>query len=292
MPSSQSPVIDGAFTDDVIPAFLSAIMNEPALPKIVSLQSFDAESSSYHAILKALAAHGGEQLMLSKSLRAVATRQFGIKSSGSTRKKLRQDWNRLCTLGAVDTVNDRTPAGVQQAFETFLSLEAGSWKGAQGTALLSDPKDAAFVRRMIAALVEQGSASVALLRVDGRAIAAQVLMYCGSTAYTWKTAFDAEFARYSPGLLLIDKVAELLFSTPGIDAINSCSVAASFMAQLWSGRRKMADLLINVSAEKSIGFTLEVGRRRGFVRLRDLRDRLRKANWVPTRKKATFVATR
>ncbi len=31
------------------------------------------------------------------------------------------------------------------------------------------------------------------------------------------------------------------------------------MAQLWSGRRKMADLLINVSAEKSIGFTLEVG---------------------------------
>ena len=39
----SSPVIDGAFTDDVIPAFLSAIMNEPALPKIVSLQSFDAD---------------------------------------------------------------------------------------------------------------------------------------------------------------------------------------------------------------------------------------------------------
>jgi GNAT acetyltransferase-like protein len=288
----SSPVIDGALIDDVIPAFLSAIAEDRTLPKIVSLQSFDAESASYHAILKALAAQGGRQLKFSEFARAVVTREFGVKRSGSTRKKLRQDWNRLSALGAVDTVNDRTPAGVRQAFETFLNLEARSWKGKEGTALLSHAKDAAFVRRLIGTLVEQGNASVALLRVDGRAVAAQVLMYCGSTAYTWKTAFDVDFAKYSPGALLVDKVTEDLFSVPGIDAIDSCSAEGSFMAQLWTGRRKLVDLLVKVSAEKSLGFTLEAGRRRGYRRLRDLRRRLQAADWRPRPRKPALAAPR
>lgn len=287
----SSPVIDDAFIDEVISAFLSAIAGDRTLPKIVSLRSFDAESASYHAILKALAAQGGKRLELSEFARAVVTRDFGVKRSGSTRKKLRQDWNCLCALGAVDIVNDRTPAGVQQAFETFLSLEAGSWKGEEGTALLSDAKDAAFVRRLIGALVEQGGASVALLRVDGRAIAAQVLMYCGSTAYTWKTAFDSEFSRYSPGALLVDKVTEDLFSAPGIDAIDLCSAEGSFMAQLWSGRRKLVDLLVKVSAGQSLGFTLEAGRRQGYRRLRDLRRRLQGGEGQPRPQKAALAVS-
>src|ERR1019366_6893688 len=38
------------------------------------------------------------------------------------------------------------------AFETFLALEKASWKGARGTALLSDSQDAAFVRRLFQSL--------------------------------------------------------------------------------------------------------------------------------------------
>ena len=47
----------------------------------------------------------------------------------------------------VDIVNERTPEAVRQAFEVFLALEAGSWKGTRGTALLCDEKDAGFVRQ-------------------------------------------------------------------------------------------------------------------------------------------------
>ncbi len=60
------------------------------------------------------------------------------KRSGSTAKKLRQDWNRLSALGAVDIANERTPETVREAFEIFLALEAQSWKGQNGTALLCD----------------------------------------------------------------------------------------------------------------------------------------------------------
>ena len=59
-------------------------------------------------------------------------------------------------------------------------MKSASWKGARGTALLCDEEDATFVRRLIGDLAAQGNASVALLRVDGRPIAAQVLLYCGT----------------------------------------------------------------------------------------------------------------
>jgi CelD/BcsL family acetyltransferase involved in cellulose biosynthesis len=286
----SSPVIDPAFIDQVVPAFLAAIEKDPALPNVINLPSFNAESPDHGAIMKALAARGGEQFRFAESARPVVTREFGVKRSGSTRKKLRQDWNRLSALGSVDIVNARAPDAVREAFESFLALEAGSWKGTRGTALLCDERDAGFVRRLIGGLAEQGNASVALLRVDGVAIAAQVLMYCGAMAYTWKTAFNPDYAKYSPGALLIDKITEELFTAPGIDAIDSCSAEGSFMAQLWTGRRKMVDLLIDVGPGKSLDFMMETGRQRGYRQLRDLRNRLRAAIWAPYPRKARLAS--
>ncbi|MDF3808892.1 MULTISPECIES: GNAT family N-acetyltransferase [Rhodopseudomonas] len=271
----SSPVLDPAYADRVMPAFLAAIAADPALPNVVSLRSFNAESPACAALHKLLTENGNPNLTLDQQARPIVTREAGVKRSGSTRKKLRQDWNRLAALGSVELVNDRTQAGVSQALESFLALEAASWKGARGTAILCDRHDTAFVRRLVGELAARGDASVALLCVDGRAIAAQVLMYCGTAAYTWKIGFDAEFAKYSPGALLVDKLTEELFAGPDIMAIDSCSVQASFMAQLWTGRRQMVDLLIAAGPDQTICFALEAGRQRGYYWLRGLRNRLR-----------------
>jgi CelD/BcsL family acetyltransferase involved in cellulose biosynthesis len=287
----SSPVVDPGFADEVIPAFFAAIENSAELPNVVSLKSFDAESPSHSSMLKVFSLRGIEPLMLSETARPFVTREFGVKRSGSTRKKLRQDWNRLSSLGAVDVVNDRNPAGVEQAFETFLAMEKASWKGEQGTALLSDRHDAAFVRRLLHNLAARRDASVALLRVDGVAIAAQVLMYCGSTAYTWKTAYDAKFGKYSPGTLLVDRITEELFAGPDIQAINSCAAEDSFMGQLWAGRRAMVDMLIDIGPGKSLGYRIEAGRLLGYERLRQLRNRLRQRLSPPPRAKSALTAS-
>jgi hypothetical protein len=262
----------------VIAAFFAVIASSRSLPRVVSLPSLDAECPSYPAMRKELASRGIEPLILSETARPFVTPAFGVKRSGSTRKKLRQDWNRLSAIGTVDVVNDRSLDGALRAFESFLALEKASWKGAHGTALLSDPHDAAFVRRLFQNLAAQGNASVALLRVNGEAISAQVLMYCGTTAYTWKTAFDVDYARYSPGALLIDKITDELFAGSGIVAINSCAAEASFMGQLWAGRRSMVDILFDIGPGKSPGYRIEVGRQLGYQRLRSWRDRFR--NWI------------
>lgn len=112
----------------------------------------------------------------------------------------------------------------QPAFETFLAMEKASWKVSRAPRCSPSSHDAVFVRRLLRELAAQGDASVALLRFDGEAIAAQVLMYCGSTAYTWRSASMVRFSKYSPGALLVDRITEELFAGPDIQAINSCAV--------------------------------------------------------------------
>lgn len=270
----SSPVVDFACVEGVIAAFFAVLASSRALPRVVSLPSLDAECPTYPAMRRELASRGIEPLILSQTARPYVTPEFGVKRSGSTRKKLRQDWNRLSALGTVDVVNHRTLDDASQAFESFLALENASWKGERGTALLSNPDDAVFVRRLFHDLAARGDASVALLRVDGKAISAQVLMYCGTTAYTWKTAFDIDYARYSPGALLIDKITDELFASK-IVAINSCAAEASFMGQLWVGRRSMVDMLFDIGPGNSLVYRFEAGRQRGYQRLRRWRDRLR-----------------
>jgi CelD/BcsL family acetyltransferase involved in cellulose biosynthesis len=270
-----NPVIDPEFIEPTVAAFFEAIEREPSLPKVIRLRYLDGNDPSVAFIMRALKSRGAGILSLSESERPYVTKEFGVKHTGSTRKKLRQDWNRLIALGAVDIVNDRAHDAVPHAFETYLTMETASWKGATGTALLCDEEDAIFVRRMIAELAADGSASVALLRVDGRPIAAQVLLYCGTTAYTWKTTFDAAFSKFSPGALLVDKITEQLFAGAGIEAIESCSPEGGFMNQLWEGRRATIDLLADVSAKPSLAFHALVAHARGYALLREWRNQLR-----------------
>jgi CelD/BcsL family acetyltransferase involved in cellulose biosynthesis len=286
----SSPVIDPDYIEAVMPAFFDAIENDPALPNVIQIKFLDGDSDSYRAMTSALGARKSQMLKLSEHARPFLAAASERKRSGSTGKKLRQDWNRLSSVGAVDIANDRTAAAAREAFEVFLELEARSWKGANGTALLSDEDDAAFTRRLIGDLAEHRNASIALLRVDGKPIAAQVLLYSGSMAYTWKTAFDAEFAKYSPGALLVDKVTDELFDTQAITAIESCSLESGFMAQLWTGRRTTVDMLLDVGRSKSFSFTLAAFGERGYAWLRERLHRLRAINW-PALPKRRNVAT-
>jgi hypothetical protein len=274
-----------------MPAFFDAIARSPALPNVIQLKLLDGDSATGHATMTALRARGGQMLTLSERARPFLCGESERKRSGSTGKKLRQDWNRLGALGAVDIANDRTPAGVQSAFEIFLQMEAQGWKGAGGTALLSNEEDTAFTRRLIRDLALRRHASVALLRVDGRPIAAQVLLYSGATAYTWKTAFDVEFAKFSPGALLIDKVTDALFAAD-ITEIESCSPAGSFMESLWTGRRMTVDVLVDVGAQKSASFALFALAERGYAWAREKRDWMRGVSWLPSPKRKNLAVTR
>ena len=69
---------------------------------------------------------------------------------------------------------------------------------------------------------------------------------------------------FSPGALLIDKMTDTLFAS-GIETIESCSPAGSFMAQLWTGRRMTVDCWSMSARAGRLGF---LARRLARTRLR------------------------
>jgi CelD/BcsL family acetyltransferase involved in cellulose biosynthesis len=254
---TSNAMIDGACADDVVATFFDAVRRDARLPKIVRLQSFEADPIVHPAIVRNLASTGRYHEFF-RTERPFADQFTGTKKS--TRKKLRQ----LSAVGTVEIINERTPARIETAFEIFLKLEAESWKGEEGTALLCDAGDARFSRRLIENLAACGLASVALLRVDGDAIAAQVLLYSGQRAYTWKTAFKASFARFSPGVLVADNATQSLVECGQIATIDSCSFPGGFTDQLFTGRRPFVDALIDLRPRNSLAFAVEVAQHRGY----------------------------
>ncbi len=267
---TSNAVIDGAFTDDIVAAFFDAIRRDARLPKMIRLRSFEADPVVYPAMLQHLADTGCYRELF-RAERPFADRTFASRKSGSSRKKLRQ----LAAVGAVEVVNERTPTSAEAAFEIFLQLEAASWKGREGTALLCDVNDARFCRRLIRNLAACGLASVALLCVDGDAIAAQVLLYSGQRAYTWKTAFKSSFARFSPGVLVVDQAARRLLESGQVTTIDSCSAPGGFMGQLFIDRRIFVDALIDVRRRNALVFALEAAQHQGCELLRHARSRMR-----------------
>lgn len=248
----STPVLHPDHADDIVPAFLAMIAADKRLPDVVVARDLDMSGREHSTLDAVLGAH--PMTIVRETQRPIATRENGVKRSGSSRKKLRQTWNKLAGEGELAIENVRDPARIGAAFEAFLTLEAAGWKGKGGTALLNNSKDAAFARRLVADLAAQAQASVALLTLDGRPIATQVLIYSGRIAYTWKTSFDPALARFSPGSLLIDRLAGDLIDDGEIDLIDSCSQASGFMGQLLTGRKPMADLVFSASKRPTLGF--------------------------------------
>src|SRR5436305_1702577 len=94
----------------------------------------------------------------------------------------------------------------------------------------------------------------------------------------------------SLGALLIDKASDALFAS-GTETIESCSPAGSFMEHLWTGRRATMDMLVDVSARKSLAFRLAAAGERIYALARDLRDRTRAVSW-PLPKRKSLAVTR
>ena len=268
----STPVLNPASAGEIVPAFFAAIARDRNLPDTVVLSEVDAEGPEYDALRHALARHPVS--LVRTDQRPVATREAGIKRTGSTRKKLRQDWNRLAAAGTAEVVNVTEPAGVAAAFEHFLRMEQRSWKGEGGTAILSSRRDAAFARRLIGDLAARGEASVALLQLDGKPIAAQVLIYQGRHAFTWKTSFDPDHARFSPGMLVVDRIVTQLLDAGVVDTVDSCARGDSFMAQLLSARKPMLDLVASATRRTCPAYLAVSGYLRAREELKHLRDRI------------------
>jgi CelD/BcsL family acetyltransferase involved in cellulose biosynthesis len=92
------------------------------------------------------------------------------------------------------------------ALARFYNLEASGWKGAEGTAIKSDPRTLAFYNSVASAAAGQGYLSLDFLELNGQPIAAHFAFNFRGRYLLAKAAYDESFRRYGPGQLLVHSV--------------------------------------------------------------------------------------
>ncbi|WP_298302169.1 GNAT family N-acetyltransferase [uncultured Erythrobacter sp.] len=157
--------------------------------------------------------------------------------SAKKRKELRRQRNRLAELGELTFERLEGTQGVEPWIEQFLTLEASGWKGDAGSALKADETTYAFFADTLCGAANAERLERLALRLNGKPIAMLANFLTLPGAYSFKTAFDEDYARFSPGLLLQLENLSLL-NRPGVDWTDSCAVQGhSMIERIWREKR-------------------------------------------------------
>ena len=160
------------------------------------------------------------------------------------RKEFNRLWNRLSELGELNFSVDNGP-DVEGWLKRFLALEAAGWKGKRGTALKVDLDQRAYFEKICRGAQREGKLHCTELSLDGKPLAMLTSFRAGRGLYTFKIAFDEEYARYSPGVLLMLKLIGVVQSDERTDWADSCAVPDHPMIDhIWAERRTMRSVLV------------------------------------------------
>ena len=92
-------------------------------------------------------------------------------------------------------------------------VEASGWKGAAGTAIISDPRTQRFYTALGRWAAECGMLRLFMLRVDRRPLAMCFALQAHGTCHLLKAGYDPAYGRYSPGKLLMHALLREGFRT-------------------------------------------------------------------------------
>ena len=270
----STPVVDRSALDAVLAAMLEHIARDAHLPKIVALDAMGSDTATMRALERLLEARGAAPCVFSRSQRPHLSSTLDGKAyleqafSGPSRKKLRQRRRRLAEKGALTSTVITEPAAVRAAVDDFLTLEASGWKGRERTALLCSGADADYVRAMIGALAAQGEAAIHTLALDGRAVSMQIVLRSGTSAFTWKTAYDESLHDLSPGTLLLEDYTTALLADPQVADVDSCSLDDSGYMGIWRERAEITHLWFDSRPGGSLSFLILSRLQAAYLRLR------------------------
>jgi Acetyltransferase (GNAT) domain len=162
------------------------------------------------------------------------------------RKEYKRQERRLAETGRLEYTALEPGADVDAWIEEFLEFEANSWKGKGGRALACNETDREYFVEVAREAFRRGKLMMIALRYNGRPIAYKLNFLSGVGSFAFKIAFDEEYARYSPGVLLELENIRLLHERPQIRWMDSCADPERFMINhLWTDRRVIQTIVVS-----------------------------------------------
>lgn len=193
----------------------------------------------------AVAVHHEERAQLESALTPEAYWDAAVRAK--KRKELRRQANRLAEQGAVAFRRWQPGEAIAPWVDAFLALEVRGWKGRAGSALASQSDTEAWFRALLPAAADAGKLDMRALDLDGRPLAMLINFLCPPGGFSFKTAFDEDYARFSPGVLLQQANLDLL-DDARIDWVDSCAAPGHPMIDsVWRERRRLVWINVPLS---------------------------------------------
>lgn len=169
---------------------------------------------------------------------------------GKKRKELRRQAARLAELGHLHFTRLAPSDDVAPWIESFLMMERLGWKGEAGSALGSSEDTHHFFEAVMVAAHARNMLDGLALWLDDKPIAMLFHFISGDGGFSFKTAYDPDYARYSPGVLIQRENLNLL-ERRNLHWIDSCAAPDHPMINsLWQERRDIIRVAISIGGWK------------------------------------------
>jgi CelD/BcsL family acetyltransferase involved in cellulose biosynthesis len=286
------PLVDRDDAEKVIAAWLDHLAQDKSLPAVALVPFLPQEGAFAEAFERVIAPRGTAVAHFGVHERAFfepgEIRQDYIQHavSAKTRKELNRKRRRLEESGALTREAVTSPFAIRAAMAEFFALEASGWKGRAGTAAAQSEDIKGFVEQAVCALAAEGKTRADLVRIDGKLVAATLVLMSQDTAWGWKIAYDEAYARFSPAVQLVYDLTQVLLGNPQIMRGDSCATPDHPMIDhLWRERLPLSDCMI--ALRPGPAFTaarrLEAARRRAIALAKRARDTWRRKSVRPAR---------
>lgn len=232
---------------------LLAWMREERGASVLELSYLTAGGPFHQALCDALARGGMPSFALDAYTRPLLRRDRDAESyiasalSGESRSKLRRGERRLRELGSLTRKVLRPGDDVGQWIDELLGLEASGWKGRRGSALGCSDANRRFAVAVFTDAFARGRLLMVGLDLDGRPIARYAAFAAGEGAFAFKTAYDEQFRKSSPGILAELDMIGAFHERAGLQWMDSFTAPGNAtLAWIWKHRCIVQHMAVGV----------------------------------------------
>ena len=165
----------------------------------------------------------------------------GIGTSGATRRVSYHPGVTKSGASSIVWYHSRAATSLRSASADRSRSERAT---AGTTALASNEADREFFVQSVATAHRRGRLDLTFLRLDGRTLAAKCCFLAPPGAFAFKIAFNEDYAKCAPGILLAAELIQRFHTRPGIRWMDSCAEADSFLNSLWIDRKTMQTVAV------------------------------------------------